>query len=73
MAWEEIDEVRTVSGVGSGRLQVRRGVMWTDVIRYSNALATRFHKISRQLQNVAKAEYVDHELFMLGHAEMSTR
>ncbi len=69
VTWDVIDEVRTVSGVGSGRLQVRRGNTWTDVIRYSNALATRFHKISRQLQNAAKAEYVDHELFMLGHAE----
>jgi ATP-binding cassette subfamily B protein len=61
--WSEIDEVRTVSGVGSGRLQIRRGETWSDLLRYSNALATRFHKLSRQLNLAANAELVDAELF----------
>ena len=49
--WDEIDDVRTVSGVGSGRVQVLQDDQWTDVIRYSNALAQRFHQVSRQLDH----------------------
>lgn len=67
--WDQIDEVRTVAGVGSGRLQVRQGETWTDLLRYSNALATRFHKISRQLAAAAKADTIERELFTLGDTE----
>ena len=68
--WSEIDEVRTVSGVGSGRLQIRQGETWSDLLRYTNALATRFHKISRQLNLAAKAESVDAQMFSFTGIEL---
>ncbi len=49
VAWPAVDRVRTTSGVGGGSLQVRADGVWIDLIRYSNALATRFHKVSRAL------------------------
>ena len=49
VAWSEVEQVRTVAGVGGGSLQVRCGSAWTDLVRYSNSLATRFHKVSRVL------------------------
>ena len=57
--WDEIDDVRTVPGVGSGRLQVRHHEQWTDVLRYSNSLAQRFHQISRQLDLIAGDDGAD--------------
>lgn len=56
LAWEEIQSVRTVSGVGSGLLQVQLNGQWTDLLRYSNALAHRFHKVSRRLDAQAHGE-----------------
>ncbi|MCX7430984.1 MAG: hypothetical protein NTY17_08285, partial [Planctomycetia bacterium] len=44
--WEGIDQVRTSAGMGGGTLQVRDGGDWVDLVRYSNAMATRFHKVS---------------------------
>ncbi len=49
VAWGDVEQVRTVAGVGGGSLQVRCGTAWTDLVRYSNSLATRFHKVSRVL------------------------
>ena len=49
VAWTDVEQVRTVAGVGGGSLQVRSGAAWIDLVRYSNALATRFHKVSRVL------------------------
>ena len=49
LAWEDIHEVRTVAGVGSGLLQIRTDDNWFDVLRFSNALAPRFHKVSRRI------------------------
>ena len=46
VAWAEIDRVRTAAGVGGGMLQVRMGEAWVDLVRYSNALATRFHQVT---------------------------
>ena len=54
--WDEMDDVRTVSGVGSGRVQVLQDEQWTDVIRYSNALAQRFHQVSRQLDHIVHGD-----------------
>jgi ATP-binding cassette subfamily B protein len=48
--WEGIDQVRTSAGVGGGTLQVRAEGDWVDLVRYSNAMATRFHKVSRALE-----------------------
>jgi ATP-binding cassette subfamily B protein len=45
--WADIDRIRTTAGVGGGMLQVRAGGDWVDLVRYSNALATRFHKVAK--------------------------
>jgi hypothetical protein len=48
--WSEVDQLRTTAGVGGGTLQVKTDGDWVDLIRYSNAFATRFHKVSRALE-----------------------
>ncbi|NDG89006.1 MAG: hypothetical protein EBY15_13875, partial [Gammaproteobacteria bacterium] len=50
--WQDVKSVRTQSGVGSGTLQVRVGDDWIDLVRFSNAYATRFHKISRLMEKM---------------------
>ena len=50
LAWDEVEQVRTVAGVGGGMLQARADGDWVDLVRFSNACATRFHKISRLLE-----------------------
>ncbi len=50
VSWTGIDQVRTTAGVGGGTLQVRAEGHWVDLVRYSNAMATRFHKVSRALE-----------------------
>jgi len=57
--WEGIDQVRTSAGVGGGTLQVREGGDWVDLVRYSNAMATRFHKVSRALEQARDAAPTD--------------
>ncbi|MCY3005541.1 MAG: DUF1854 domain-containing protein [Planctomycetota bacterium] len=52
VAWTDIKSVRTQSGVGSGTLQLRVEDDWIDWIRFSNAYATRFHKISRLMEKM---------------------
>jgi ATP-binding cassette subfamily B protein len=53
--WTELDRVRTAAGIGGGMLQVRVGGDWVDLVRYSNALATRFHKVARALETAREA------------------
>ena len=48
--WPEVEQVRTSAGVGGGTLQIRADGGWIDLVRFSNALATRFHKVSRVLE-----------------------
>jgi ATP-binding cassette subfamily B protein len=55
VAWPTVTEVRTTAGLGGGTLQVKTDGTWIDVVRYSNALATRFHKISRMLERSREA------------------
>ena len=50
VAWPDVEQIRTTAGIGGGTLQVRTGGDWLDLVRYSNALATRFHKVSRALE-----------------------
>jgi ATP-binding cassette subfamily B protein len=50
VAWPAVTELRTLAGVGGGTLQVRDADGWIDLLRYSNSLATRFHKVSRALE-----------------------
>ena len=47
--WRDVAQVRTSAGVGGGMLQVKAEGDWVDLVRFSNALATRFHKVSRTL------------------------
>ena len=50
VAWKEVEQIRTNAGLGSGTLQVRADGEWLDLLRYSNTLSTRFHKVSRALE-----------------------
>ncbi|MCY2980677.1 MAG: DUF1854 domain-containing protein [Planctomycetota bacterium] len=50
--WNQIESFRTVAGVGSGILQVKTDSVWTDLLRFSNRLATRFHKVARALERM---------------------
>jgi ATP-binding cassette subfamily B protein len=50
LPWSEIQSVRTVSGVGSGLLQAKVSDVWLDILRFSNALALRFHKVASLLE-----------------------
>lgn len=52
MVWADVAAVRTQAGVGGGTLQVRSGDDWIDLLRFSNANATRFHKVSRMLERM---------------------
>ncbi|MDA1040978.1 MAG: ABC transporter transmembrane domain-containing protein, partial [Planctomycetota bacterium] len=52
VAWSDIERVRTTAGVGGGMLQVRMEGDWVDLVRYSNELATRFHKVARATEAV---------------------
>ena len=42
-----ISAAQTSSGVGSGLLRLKIDDQWTDLLRFSNALSHRFHKVSR--------------------------
>ena len=59
VGWEDIEEVRTTSGVGSGLLQIRTDSQWLDALRFSNAFGHRFHKVSRRLNAWAEADLFD--------------
>ena len=56
LSWEIVESIRTVAGVGSGLLQVRCDGNWIDLVRFSNGLATRFHKVSRTLERIREAK-----------------
>ncbi len=52
LLWNQIESFRTVAGVGSGLLQMKTDSVWTDLLRFSNRLATRFHKVARTLERM---------------------
>jgi ATP-binding cassette subfamily B protein len=54
--WPEVEQIRTTAGVGGGTLQVKADGDWIDLVRYSNAFATRFHKVSRALEQSCLAD-----------------
>lgn len=62
IGWEDIQEVRTIAGVGSGLLQVKVEGHWVDLLRFSNAFAHRFHKVSRRLELWNEAEAMTDEI-----------
>jgi len=43
IARADVEQVRTTAGVGGGTLQVKVGGDWADLVRYTTAMATRFH------------------------------
>jgi ATP-binding cassette subfamily B protein len=49
---DQVLEFRTRAAVGSGWLQARTADGWVDLIRFSNAMATRFHKVARRLERL---------------------
>ncbi len=49
---KDVTKFRIATGVGSGILQAQLADGWVDLLRFSNALAGRFHKISRRLENM---------------------
>ncbi|MBM3965324.1 MAG: hypothetical protein FJ308_09695, partial [Planctomycetes bacterium] len=53
--WTSIRAIRTQSGVGGGTLQIRVEEDWVDILRFSNAHTTRFHKISRLMEKMREA------------------
>lgn len=64
ISWTEIEKFRTNSGTGSGLLQAKvRDVGWVDVLRYSNGLAGRFHKVSRRLELLRESDRSSAALF----------
>jgi hypothetical protein len=54
--WPQVEKFRTNSGTGSGLLQVKlKDEGWIDILRYSNGLAGRFHKVSRRLEQLRES------------------
>ena len=54
LALETVEKFRTHGAIGSGFLQAYVDDAWIDVARYSNTLATRFHKLAEQLEDLRK-------------------
>lgn len=50
--WKDVKSIRTQAGIGGGTLQIKVGDDWVDFLRFSNAHATRFHKVSRLLERM---------------------
>ncbi len=54
--WQRVEKFRTNSGTGSGLLQAKlKDEGWVDLLRYSNSLAGRFHKVSRKLEQLRES------------------
>jgi ATP-binding cassette subfamily B protein len=49
-----VEKFRTQGAIGSGFLQAYVDDAWVDVARYSNTLATRFHKLADKLEDLRK-------------------
>lgn len=49
LPWTQIEKVRTWAGTGSGWLQAQVDGAWIDLLRYSNAQASKFSKVSLRL------------------------
>ncbi len=49
---QEVDDFRVCAGVGSGSLQARHDGVWVDLLRYSNTLHNRFHKVAGKLEQL---------------------
>jgi ATP-binding cassette subfamily B protein len=52
----QVDSFRTLSGTGSGQLQVKIDGRWRTPLRYSNAWADSFHSACRKLESLRKPD-----------------
>lgn len=52
--FEHIDACRAHTEVGSGYLQVSRGNVWIDLLRFSNRLTSQFREIAAKLEHLRK-------------------
>lgn len=50
--WVDVQSIRTQAGVGGGMLQLQVAGQWIDMLRFSNAYAMRFHKVSRLMERM---------------------
>ncbi len=53
-ALSRVEKFRTHGAIGSGFLQAYVDDAWVDVARYSNTLATTFHKLADKLEDLRK-------------------
>ncbi len=75
---EGIQSIRTVAGVGSGLLQAKVDDEWIDILRFSNAFSSRFHRLARAMERARedkesgssdKWNIVHHLSILLSHEE----
>ncbi len=59
-----VTAARTYTGLGSGILQLKIDGQWVDWLRFTNAMAMRFHKVSRMIERYCEADYA-HELLAM--------
>ncbi len=59
ISWAQISKFRTTAGSGSGLLQAKLPQGWVDVLRFTNRLADRFHKVSRRLESLRTAMLIE--------------
>ena len=52
-----VTSARTHTGLGSGILQLKIDGHWVDWLRFSNAMAMRFHKVSRMIERYCESDY----------------
>jgi len=55
ISWSQLEKVRTTAGLGGGTLQAKTDGVWVDLLRYTNARAARFHKVSRGLDRLRES------------------
>ncbi len=59
-----VTSARTYTGLGSGVLQLKIDGQWVDWLRFTNAMAMRFHKVSRMIERYCEADYAEEMLVM---------
>ena len=56
---DELEDVRSVSVVGSGLLQVKVDGLWVHLMRYSNRLKYTFGRVARRIDQLRKGERIE--------------
>jgi ATP-binding cassette subfamily B protein len=65
----EVEEFHCRAAIGSGILQARINDVYTDLLRFSNRLADKFHRLARKLEQLRRGEPVE----ILPEDEIDTR